>query len=1336
MVAFTYINRRLKFKDGSVSEDQALKLSSCLVVLAEPGAGKTELLSSFAEKLDSPRIRASVFRHKKNLPQQEIIILDGLDEVAKLDSSAIETIFSLVAEAKPRLVIFASRSGEWDENRNAGLIKDFLGLEPTTVRLDPFDEAEQKLLFESYVPNENFSDFLVQTNAVDLSVLLGNPQFLQLFADAYVQNDRKFESKAQVFADAIRSMGKENNSENPTENRPSSEVIESYAKEIFAKLLFSGVAGVASRESLGDQSFPFLFSLTVIEQSKLKFLLDSRFFKPADSPSLHEPIHRIVAEYCAASYISKKVEDSKDPLSLRRCLSIIAPNGVVRNELRGLLGWLAALSKEETQICCINLDPYAVLANGDPSQLTTTAKSRLLIKLSDLAKSDPYFRRADIWRRFSVKGFFTPDLIADVRTMLSTGDYDNHLPLLLLELIQGSSVIKDLEGALKAIVLDEKEELHTRKMANKNLLSLPSYDHVETLTKLVMLGSLNALILTSEIVVEIRADVIGRENILRLLHAISKLYPTKQNIERRSSSSRYLISQIYGSFALEDVKWFLDKLSHNLKCTCEKDDGYDCFCRNGISKVISRLLDQYFKLETGHYDPVQVWGWLKPLHFEGSGSPERNLSVAILQSNDELRQAMHIFAFGDKTDRDEIWKIRGSFLWGACHSGMIIQAQDYKTYLEYAFEKNNVELWRAFFPSHHKNEKASNPLRVLARQHALLQPEFMRAWAQQKKADKEFENKHLNRRYRPSRNRTKNKKKARKAELDYFNANRTLIEAGQHWGWLKVFAINYLDNPEENLERVGELCLPENALLNAFSLLSKDLPTLNHLASLTNSTPYQVLMLHASCLAVFRKIGNLDAVDVDILRIVKTDADMGYSAVSEDEKTAFENELNRHVFKRLSDVELYAQEYIEPQLAIEGEHHTNVGWLQYKPEFSPLRERTPLEWLQRYPEMPLTAVDTLFELAAQYGDRTKLLLLIHKSCRELHDNWPTGLPSQKQNNQRDFWYLRAFVFCDEIEKFIWDDIRYYPDALLGLASATDQKGFGSHSFWPNLSACKIYMILDSFIGVWDKVDLPSSWGTGDPPEQTAYRFLSSLIWKIAADEPDKASEVLDKVLSDFRFTDFHNAALHLKSETARKLALRNFKAPNPKEVSAYFDYNRVSSVEDLRALMVEQLEDMQIWLNGAETDPLDSFYEHGKRVDENTARNRIVDYLNHRLNPLNISITIEKHMADSNRCDFTAETSIEGRQNLLTVEVKGQWHKALYSAAAEQLYTRYSHHPNAALQGIYLVLWFGKEEKVANKKNVDIKTPAELKQKIISHMPEELHNCIDVVVLDLSRIQK
>lgn len=88
---------------------------------------------------------------------------------------------------------------------------------------------------------------------------------------------------------------------------------------------------------------------------------------------------------------------------------------------------------------------------------------------------------------------------------------------------------------------------------------------------------------------------------------------------------------------------------------------------------------------------------------------------------------------------------------------------------------------------------------------------------------------------------------------------------------------------------------------------------------------------------------------------------------------------------------------------------------------------------------------------------------------------------------------------------------------------------------------------------------------------------------------------------------------------------------------------------------------------------------------------------------------------------------------MLVVEVKGQWHRNLYTAASEQLYERYAIHPNAEDQGIYLVLWFGSNEKVANKNYHNINNAQELKESIQKDMPKELEGKIDVFVLDVNK---
>ena len=121
-----------------------------------------------------------------------------------------------------------------------------------------------------------------------------------------------------------------------------------------------------------------------------------------------------------------------------------------------------------------------------------------------------------------------------------------------------------------------------------------------------------------------------------------------------------------------------------------------------------------------------------------------------------------------------------------------------------------------------------------------------------------------------------------------------------------------------------------------------------------------------------------------------------------------------------------------------------------------------------------------------------------------------------------------------------------------------------------------------------------------------------------------------------------------------------------------------------------------------------------------------------RLKALNMSVTIEHQMKSAKRCDITTSVMLGGSRKLLVIEVKGQWHSELYTAAAAQLHERYSIHPDAEQQGIYLVLWFGDGEKIAGKKDASILSPGDLHKKVVESLPEELRVLIDVFVLDLS----
>lgn len=503
-----YIPRILHLEgEVVVTEADLLAQHQVIIVLAEPGAGKTDLLQSFAERLGVQACRASLFRHRNIPTPVAAVVVDALDEVARIDVAAIDLIIEKARETNATTVVFSSRSSEWDRARTE-LVKDSFGQAPVIARLQPFSPREQRLLLQSYLPDEDFSHFESEASRFELTLLLGNPQFLRLFADAYVQGGRRFTTKKQIFVDATERLASELSTSPWQRDRPSTKAIVSAADDIFAKLLLCGASGISMADE-GDVDFPYFQALS--ERSPaLRFVPNTRLFKPSTEADCHEPVHRIVAEYCAARNLVARAGDPAALLSLRRLLSVIAPNSVVRDELRGVLGWMAALGNLAIQEACIRIDPYAVLSNGDPSQLAGASKRLLLSELRKLSEIDPYFRRSEAWRRFSAAGFFDHAMIPELQELLSGRDVNPELRNLILELMEGSEVASALSAQLQRLVLDRDADVYMRIRAQRVLLGVNNGAGPATIEMLLANSDLGSLRIILEIVGELGVDAIDR----------------------------------------------------------------------------------------------------------------------------------------------------------------------------------------------------------------------------------------------------------------------------------------------------------------------------------------------------------------------------------------------------------------------------------------------------------------------------------------------------------------------------------------------------------------------------------------------------------------------------------------------------------------------------------------------------------------------------------------------------------------------------------------------------------------------------------------------------------
>lgn len=1311
-----HIPRKLIIGELRVPEGDLLAAPGVVIVLAEPGAGKSALLASLAARFGTTPVKASIFE-RTTAP---CIVVDAFDEVARIDPTGLHRALKELRHTGADRTILSSRSGEWSD-ADTRLLHDILGIEPILARLVPFDQDEQALLFRHRHPDASFENFLSDAASHDLTQLLGNPEFLNLFADAFVQAGGRFTNRHEIFGDAVRYLSRETNRSVPTRDAPTTDQRIAWADEVFARLLLSGSDGVSMAALAEGPTFPRLADLGLPDQ-RLPSILDTRLFRPAAGADRHEPVHRIVAEHCAARALVQRIDDPANTFTVKQCLSIVAPNGATRDDLRGLLGWMAALGSQNVQDAAIDVDPYAVLSNGDPSRLSVRSRHRLLEALSKLEADDPFFRRVDRWRSFSASGFFTPDIVDAIRPMI-VREGGGDLRALLLELLSGSPAVTSLRPELEVIVLDDAATPQCRHAALDCLVN-EKFDLAFMVDPLIASATNEALRLAAKIVGYLGVARLPREKLRDLLLACANLYPADPRERERVIGSRYFIRILVRDFDADLCGWLLDEITQGLACTCGARS-WECHCRDGISKIAGHLLDRFFDIVEVPRDPARIWRWLKPLNFHRSASAKDSAAVRVLQEQHHLRREIQRLIFEGLTTREAMID-QGIDRYG--HAGLSYQYGDIRPMMDHALATGNVELWDFFVHAHNfyraRGERGPDELRNYARQQALQNPDFLARWALRQRQQFRSWRQNRERRYRFQARRRRRERAAEGKAVRLLTRDRGIIEAGQHKGWLTYIARCYLVQPNDMDELTRGLIDVDTSLRNYLSTVGDDIPTLEKCA--LGTARASVVRLHAACVAEFRVTADLSHIDRRILAAVRTDIG-GYNWGSEGERELFEVAVDATLFRNAADADALITGYVEAQLA-SGSETADVSWLERKPMFHFLLPTRPLEWLRKFPAIAHHPLNRLFDMAVRYGDRADLLSLIRERCADLD----TGMLPHRLEAQRRFWFLRHFWFLDDDQSAVWSVLDRDPDFIFELEHIrSDQRG--DDATWPDLSAAKIARILDTFIDRWPPVPLPSSWGTGSPKPETAYRYLTDIVYMIARDTTDAVLPVLDSLLADPRMAPFHRNLRSIRAASRRTISLRDFAPPSAAAVRAALDQGRPASVEHMRRVVVEFLERLQNDVLGGDLGVIDQFYEKGQRLGENAATRRIVNWLRPRLEPLGFVDVIEHQLADGNRCDITASIQTPAGRKMLVVEVKGQWNAELFTAAQMQLADRYAVHPTAEEQGVYLVLWFGADEKIAGLKNHDNLQVSDLKKKLEEGLPAELVGKIDVVVLDLAR---
>lgn len=132
-----YLTRQLHEQDNKerlIEQNQLLTAEhKLIIVLAEPGAGKTCLLDDLANQAGVQKHTAKAFAYSKHVNETDTLIIDGFDEWANNQNHDIYELLAKIQDCQPEKIILSSRSGEWLAQHTQAC-QEILGRDKTTYK--------------------------------------------------------------------------------------------------------------------------------------------------------------------------------------------------------------------------------------------------------------------------------------------------------------------------------------------------------------------------------------------------------------------------------------------------------------------------------------------------------------------------------------------------------------------------------------------------------------------------------------------------------------------------------------------------------------------------------------------------------------------------------------------------------------------------------------------------------------------------------------------------------------------------------------------------------------------------------------------------------------------------------------------------------------------------------------------------------------------------------------------------------------------------------------------------------------------------------------------------
>lgn len=399
------VRRTCTRKYGNKDEQGSFPLESfrnlpSYVLLGDPGAGKTEAFKREAEESGGKYIKARdfvIFDPKVEF-KDKVLFIDALDEMRVNGSdnrTPLDHIRKQLNNVRNLGFRLSCREADWlGESDRTALMLVSPNREVVTLHLDPLTNSDIIEILSKKESISNPVEFINKARNNGLEEMLHNPQTLNLLVEAVEENSWPH-SRSEIYELACRQLTCEKNPEHRAARHhklipPSDKLLDS-AGYLCAICLLSGNAGLALEEDATDNQHFDWRELTTDDLPLLE-VLKTNLFK-SDSENQNVPIHRSVAEYLGARYLSNLIE--KNGLPFNRVLALATGNdGGIITDLRGLMAWVSVHCRTSRSVL-IERDPLGVILYGDVRNFSAEDKQLVLIALKRTAYQYPWFRSDD-----------------------------------------------------------------------------------------------------------------------------------------------------------------------------------------------------------------------------------------------------------------------------------------------------------------------------------------------------------------------------------------------------------------------------------------------------------------------------------------------------------------------------------------------------------------------------------------------------------------------------------------------------------------------------------------------------------------------------------------------------------------------------------------------------------------------------------------------------------------------------------------------------------------------------------------------------------------------------